>query len=116
MFQSQPQSQSQRQSYDKNGNECGDEDLNVLGMTGCGVAFTAVVGAFFGVVDSIRVLSRKQRISKIRRENATGRGCGRCTASKSMAERAQRVIGISGRIQCVVVISVRCCQRTRRSL
>ena len=80
------------------------------------MAFTTIVSDFLSLVDSVGVLSREYSISKIKSEIAKGKGSGRCTASKSMAERAQRGIGVSGRIQCVVVISVRCCQRIRRLL
>ena len=43
-------------------------------MAGCGVASAAIFGNFFGVVDSVGVLSREQRISKILKERTEWAG------------------------------------------
>ena len=59
----QSHSQTQRQSYHENGSKCGDKDLNLLSVTGCSIAFAAMVGGFLCVVDSVGVLTREQRIS-----------------------------------------------------
>ena len=57
-LQSQPQAQTQRQSYDDKGSECSDEDLDFLSVTGCAAAFVAIIDGFLRVVDDIGVLPR----------------------------------------------------------
>ena len=53
---------------------------------------------------------------RLEKRHVIGRGCGRCTASKSMAEGVEREIVLVGRNQCDVVMPAGFYQKVRHLL